>query len=544
MGAGGGTAGNGSRLQGGGGGSFGGAGGHSFLNQDGGDGAGGGANGNGGFGGGGGGKDDICKHCTVKGGFGGGGGSNADLKNEGMFGGRGGEGGGGGAGLGGAIFIRAGTLDASNCNFNNNSATFGKPLFAGFGLGKGGAVFILPAELLGPGATATGFSNTYSGNTATDDKGTASDNDNVYGATSDPSFTISPTILLDGQVGVPYPTVKLTTSGAGPADFSVTGGELPFGLTLRSDGTISGTPTSGGSFTFDVFANDGGFTFTTQTYTLNIGSTCAPPPSGLVDWWPAEGDARDQVNNNHGTLNLSASFAAGFVGQAFKFDGTNGFIALPDNFFPNTGSPFTFDIWFKTSNGGVILGQQSGPPYAIPNHWVPGLYVGTDGKVRAEMFWKGSIDPITSTNPVNDGVNFHNAVVVYDGANQSLYLDGALVGSKPHTQTIDSPSYSYQFGTGRTNNFPSSNGNDWFNFNGLIDEPSLYNRALSAEEIQSLFAAGNSGKCPNQPPVAKSRNVSVASGADCMANASINNGSFDPDSGDTITLSQSPRVPT
>ena len=47
----------------------------------------------------------------------------------------------------------------------------------------------------------------------------------------------------------------------------------------------------------------------------------------------------------------------------------------------------------------------------------------------------------------------------------------------------------------------------------------------------------------NQPPVAKSKNVIVSAGSNCTADASIDDGSFDPDVGDTITLSQSPSGP-
>jgi len=32
-------------------------------------------------------------------------------------------------------------------------------------------------------------------------------------------------------------------------------------------------------------------------------------------------------------------------------------------------------------------------------------------------------------------------------------------------------------------------------FNGLLDEVSLYNRALSASEIQAIYVAGSGGKC-------------------------------------------------
>jgi hypothetical protein len=45
------------------------------------------------------------------------------------------------------------------------------------------------------------------------------------------------------------------------------------------------------------------------------------------------------------------------------------------------------------------------------------------------------------------------------------------------------------------------------------------------------------------PPVARCHSVTVSPGPNCTANASIDNGSFDPDPGDTITLSQSPAGP-
>ena len=47
----------------------------------------------------------------------------------------------------------------------------------------------------------------------------------------------------------------------------------------------------------------------------------------------------------------------------------------------------------------------------------------------------------------------------------------------------------------------------------------------------------------NQAPVAKCKDVIKSAGPSCEADASINNGSFDPDAGDTITLVQSPAGP-
>ena len=56
-------------------------------------------------------------------------------------------------------------------------------------------------------------------------------------------------------------------------------------------------------------------------------------------------------------------------------------------------------------------------------------------------------------------------------------------------------------------------------------------------------ADGIGDACDNTAPVALCQNVTVSAGASCTANASINNGSYDRDSGDTITVTQSPAGP-
>ena len=64
----------------------------------------------------------------------------------------------------------------------------------------------------------------------------------------------------------------------------------------------------------------------------------------------------------------------------------------------------------------------------------------------------------------------------------------------------------------------------------------------------STYSLNISGACigscptPNQVPVAKCKNVTVSAGANCTANASVDDGSFDPD-GDPITITQSPAGP-
>ena len=54
-------------------------------------------------------------------------------------------------------------------------------------------------------------------------------------------------------------------------------------------------------------------------------TNCASPPSGLISWWAAEGNALDTVGSNPGVLQNGVGFTSGEVGQAFVFDGSIGY---------------------------------------------------------------------------------------------------------------------------------------------------------------------------------------------------------------------------
>jgi hypothetical protein len=62
---------------------------------------------------------------------------------------------------------------------------------------------------------------------------------------------ITTATLPNGVVGTSY---SQTVTASQPATFAVTSGSLPPGLTLASGGTLSGTPTQAGSFTFTITA--------------------------------------------------------------------------------------------------------------------------------------------------------------------------------------------------------------------------------------------------------------------------------------------------
>jgi hypothetical protein len=225
---------------------------------------------------------------------------------------------------------------------------------------------------------------------------------------------------------------------------------------------------------------------------------CTQPPSGLVSWWPGDGNANDIVGPNNGTLHGDAAFATGFVtsgtGQAFSFDGLGDYVLVPDDASLDVGvGSSTFDAWIKrdTSPNSLEFVLTHGEGGDFP---VRLLGINSSGRVDARI--EGTGPQVSSTNDgatVIDG-SFHHIAVVFDrSTNQMIrYVDGAQTG------TIDIlASVTGSTDTARPFQIASalSSGVQGFFFGGLIDEIEVFNRALSASEIQAIFNAGSAGKC-------------------------------------------------
>jgi hypothetical protein len=65
-----------------------------------------------------------------------------------------------------------------------------------------------------------------------------------------PPLVVSGGTLPTAEATLPYAATLAASGGSGSRSWSVTGGQLPQGLTLSSDGRLSGTPQAGGTYGF------------------------------------------------------------------------------------------------------------------------------------------------------------------------------------------------------------------------------------------------------------------------------------------------------
>lgn len=162
---------------------------------------------------------------------------------------------------------------------------------------------------------------------------------------------------------------------------------------------------------------------------------------------------------------------------ALQFDGINNYVSVAQNASLPTGhAAFSFEAWIRTNSNSTnqtIYCMGAGSANNANCLRLEGTNL-----IRHYFY---SDDLILSTP--NLAGDWHYVAVTYDGSSRKLYLDGNLLGSDtPGTAPNVTAS---EFDIGR-NNYA---GIEFFN--GIIDTPRLYSRALTASEILSNYNAGN-----------------------------------------------------
>ncbi|MBT4166125.1 LamG domain-containing protein [archaeon] len=226
------------------------------------------------------------------------------------------------------------------------------------------------------------------------------------------------------------------------------------------DPTLSNGNESESYFTVNVSASDA----SNISVFINLDNS-------LVRWWKIDNMSGsiviDDMGKDNGTLaNQAVQIDEGYFGKGLALDG-NG-----DRFDTSQAinGNYTLSMWFKSNNSAAISGnllQTIGASY-------PNVY-NTAGKVSLKL---GSQNWVTSsTTTLYSDLKWHHLVVYVhsDGAGSSdLYVDGVLdEGDVDTTSEVSWGSGGFYIGN---------------NFNGTIDDIMIFNRSLSIQEVQGLYA--------------------------------------------------------
>jgi hypothetical protein len=212
-----------------------------------------------------------------------------------------------------------------------------------------------------------------------------------------------------------------------------------------------------------------------------------PTLVGLIAYYPFNGNARDISGNGNDGVNRGAELTVDRFGNnnsAYHFMG--GASVLIPELFSNMCSTFTFAVWVMKD---IIDGN---------NHII--IYKGLDQGEASIGITNGILAfGVNFENGGHGNQNWYSAGNIHDtlkaktyyflvgryvrGQQIELLINGKLIGSSaiPDLPLAKWSTHSYS-AIGVHTQFPTTTG-----WNGIIDDVRIYSRALSDDEVQSLY---------------------------------------------------------
>ena len=213
------------------------------------------------------------------------------------------------------------------------------------------------------------------------------------------------------------------------------------------------------------------------------------PTNGLVGYWPFNGNANDESGNgNNGTVN-GATLAVdrfGDLNKAYSFDGLDDFIYVSSAFY-DISINHSVNMWISIAdlnNVAQYLWNTSPHPGeafvynwgAIDNNVTYCLGDGTNGQWTITC----GVENDFLSNNQNE---WHLYSMIYENGNWSIYVDGQL-SSTYASSNLPNGIYSIYFGDIAFTDYHET-------INGSLDDIGIWNRALSADEVLSLYNGCN-----------------------------------------------------
>lgn len=218
------------------------------------------------------------------------------------------------------------------------------------------------------------------------------------------------------------------------------------------------------------------------------------PATGLVGYWPFTGNANDlSVNVNHGIVNGATLTADryGISNRAYSFDGINDYINVPDDPTLSNFNGMTISAWFNLS---TFQASNFDGVQCILAKWYHVLNCGNNTDTYECSIAGNKAQFATNNNNISGFPNppaltasdlntWKHVVYITDPQlGQMIYINGVQSGTSSATGAICASTNDLLFGADQH----ISLGLERF-FNGKLDDIGIWNRVLSASEINSLY---------------------------------------------------------
>lgn len=247
----------------------------------------------------------------------------------------------------------------------------------------------------------------------------------------------------------------------------------------------------------------------------------APPNTTMVAWFPFDEVGGVKTANlatqNSGTLGGTAVFVPGLIGGALHFDGVGAYVDVPSSIATNFGpgvvagipcsglysscnGDFSIDVWIRvpvdlTDSVKTIIDKRSGLDPSLYGYsfalsysrlilqLADGVNVGYTNYASVPITnlkdhnWHHVAVSVTRTMP--NGIRwYHNGEALLGQHIDPTDREGSLVNDSVLRIGANTAEYPFE---------------NWFE--GDMDELQIFNRALSGQEIRSIYNAGASGQC-------------------------------------------------
>ena len=203
---------------------------------------------------------------------------------------------------------------------------------------------------------------------------------------------------------------------------------------------------------------------------------------GLVGWWKFDETngpiAYDSSGNgNDGNLSGGPTWTSGKIGGALSFDGVDDYVDLEIGTTLNTKSLISVSLWIKPTeykNAVLISHQKANGGWAFK--WRV-----SSQKLYFKIYGESESNSAVLQYTQNPQLNVWSHLIATIGLNtHKIYLNSSISREINNTVSFESPLANVRVGSVSDSEF----------FNGLLDDVRIYDRALSAAEVQALYNLG------------------------------------------------------